>query len=200
MKTIITISREFASGGREIGKKVAEELGYKYYDKELLQLIAQKEGYDVNFLEEMGEYKTDSLIYNLSTMGLYGAPSALGGGMSASDKIYVLQANLIKKIAETEPCVIVGRAADYILKDNPNCLNVFIYSDFESRRIRAEKLLKTDKNIEKILKKKDKSRANHYRHYTDRVWGVAKNYDISLNSGKIGFDKCAEIIVDVAKI
>lgn len=199
MKTIITISREYASGGSVIGKKVADILGYKYYDKELLQIIAKKEGYDINFLEEMGEYKTDSLMYNLSTMGMYGTPSALGGEMSASDRIYVLQANLIKKLASAEPCVIVGRAADYILRDYKNRLDVFICSDTESRIERAKILLKTDNDIEKALKKKDKTRQRHYRHYTDREWGLAKNYDISLNSGKIGFDKCASTIADIAK-
>lgn len=200
-KSVITISREFGSGGREIGKAVAEKLGIGYYDKELISLAAKESGVSPEVFEQVDERATNSLLYSLS-MGVYD----LGSGyspirdMPINDKLYLLQHKIIKDIA-AEPCVIIGRCADYVLRERANCIKVFIHADLDIRTQRA--ILKYDlpkAKAESIVRKTDKTRANYYHFYSDKKWGRAENYDLSINSGVIDQDQAVELIMEYVRI
>lgn len=194
MKRIITISREFGSGGRTIGRKAAEKLGIAFYDKELIEKVAEKSGLSKKFIEEGGEYSPTKSIFSYSFVGRN------IDGMSVEDYVFSIQRKIIRELAEKESCVIVGRCADYILNDRDDVLNVFIHSDMDKRAERIVKLYgETDKSPEKRLKEKDKKRSINYKYCTDRVWGMCQNYDITLNSGNIGIDKCVDIIAELFK-
>ena len=195
---VITISREFGSGGRTIAKAVAERLGYGFYDKALVERIANESGYSKDFVERRGEdaTSTSSFLFNLSRSGSGGYDGVSG----VSDKLYVIQHNIIKSLPGEGPCVIVGRCADYILKEYDNALHVFIYADMQFKADRIVTLYgERDDVPEKRLEEKDKKRKVYYKNYTGRIWGMSSNYDISLNSGKLGIESCIDIIVDLAK-
>ena len=195
-KNIITISRQFGSGGRTVGRMLAERLGIPFYDKELVKQVADETGFDVKFIEENGEFSPSKSIFSFAMS--QGIP-VVQNGLSMSDFIFCVQRQVILKLAE-QPCVIVGRGADYILRDREDCFNVFIHADVQSRAERIVKLYgESEKRPEQRLADKDKKRKIYYKHYTDREWGDAKNYDICLNSGKIGIDKCVELILDAIK-
>ena len=196
MKNIITISREFGSGGRSIGKMVAQKLGYSFYDRALVNEVAARSGFSPEFIEESGEYANarNSLLFALATANQYSV-----NGVSMQDKLYLEQTNIIKEIAEKGRCVIVGRCADYILRDCPDSLHVFICSDMESRAKRiVERYGQQDRSPEKRLKDKDQKRQVYYKNYTGRAWGDVKNYGICLNSGLLGIDTCVDLIVQAA--
>ncbi len=184
---VITISREFGSGGRTIGKKVAKKLGIPCYDAMLIQKIAEESGYAADYIREEGEYATGgwlSTVFTDRTMG-----------MTNQDKLWIIQSRVITELAEKASCVIVGRCADYILRDKADCLNVFIHASMEKR---AERIVteygEREETPEQRLKEKDKRRAAYHRFYTDMKWGHAQNYHVCLDSGKLGLDKCVEII------
>lgn len=184
---VITISREFGSGGRTIGRKVAEKLGIPCYDAMLIQKIVEESGYAADYIREEGEYATGgwlSTVFTDRTMG-----------MTNQDKLWTIQSRVITELAEKASCVIVGRCADYILRDKADCLNVFIHASLEKR---AERIVteygEREETPEQRLKEKDKRRAAYHRFYTDMKWGHAQNYHICLDSGKLGIDKCVEII------
>lgn len=187
---IITISREFGSGGRTIGKRTAEKLGIACYDAELIQKIAKESGFAENYVKEEGEYATGGRF----------APFLANRAMGPTnqDMLWNIQRKIIIELAEKEPCVIVGRCADYILKDMADCLKVFIYADMEHR---AERIVKEygerEETPKQRLREKDKRRAAYHRFYTDMKWGHAQNYNICLDSGVLGIDKCVEIIADL---
>ena len=197
MKRIITISREFGSGGRSIGKLVAEKLGYRFFDSELVNKVAQRSGFSPEFIEESGEYASarSSLLFALATASQYSAD-----GLSMHDRLYIEQTKIIEEIAAEGDCVIVGRCADFILRDRKDCLNVYIHADMESRAKRiVERYGECDKSPEKRLTEKDQKRKVYYKNYTGRNWGQAQNYDICLNSGALGIETCAELIVQACK-
>ena len=197
---VITISRQFGTGGRTIGKAVAKRLGIPYYDKELVDAVAKESGFSHEFIEEIGEYAsvTSSFLFNIAVSA---HPMGLVDSMSVSDKLYVCQTNVIKDLAEKGPCVIVGRCSDYILKERPNTLHIFIHADMEHRKERIlEKYGETNQPAEKRLKDKDQKRKVYYKHYTNQNWGEADNYDICLDAGALGIDKCIDIICDVAEM
>lgn len=183
---IITVSREFGSGGRTIGKQVAKELGIPCYDNELIQKIASESGFDEHYVKDAGEYDSGGFLSIFSSRAF---------GDANADLIRKAQCKIILQLAEKEPCVIVGRCADYILRDKADCLRVFIHADKDFRMNRIIKVYgETDIPTEQRLKKKEKRRAAYHRFYTNMKWGQSKNYDITLNSGTPGIDKCAEII------
>ncbi len=195
---IITISREFGSGGRSIGREVANQLGIPFYDKELVEQVALESGFAPQFIEEHGEHapSRSRLAYAFSHQGIPG----LMNGMSTADFLWSIQCNVIMQLAEKGPCVIVGRNADYILKDRQDCLDVFIHADMDFRADRIVRLYgESEKSPEARLNEKDKRRMVNYQHYTGRTWGQAKNYDLCLNSGKLGIDECVSMIVDIVK-
>ena len=183
---VITISREFGSGGRTIGKKVAEQLGIPCYDSELIQKIAEESGFDAKFVQEAGEYAPGGFLSNLSSRIF---------GPTNEDYLWKIQYQIISRLAGQGPCVIVGRCADYILRDKADCLRVFIHADmaFRAKRI-VEVYGEREASPEQRLKEKDKRRAAYHRFYTDMKWGHAQNYDLTLNSGTLGIDRCAELI------
>jgi cytidylate kinase len=196
-RKIITIGREFGSGGRTIGRLAAETLGVGFYDKELVKRVAVETGFDQNYVEQAGEYAPGKnwLTAALSSAGTRGAIN----GMSVDDFLWVIQRKVILELAEHEPCVIVGRCADYILREANRCLNVFIHADMAVRADRIVRLYgETEKSPEKRLEEKDKKRKLYYKYFTGREWGISQNYHLSLDSGAIGIEKCAGIIVDLA--
>ncbi|MDD6643939.1 MAG: cytidylate kinase-like family protein [Firmicutes bacterium] len=197
MKRIITISREFGSGGRSVGKLVAEKLGYRFYDRELVNKVAERSGFSPEFIEESGEYASarSSLLFALATASQYSAD-----GLSMHDRLYIEQTKIIEELAAEGDCVIVGRCADFILRDWKECLHVFIHADMESRAKRiVERYGEGDRSAEKRLAEKDQKRKVYYKNYTGRNWGQAQNYDLCLNSGVLGVETCAELIVQACK-
>lgn len=197
MKRIVTISREFGSGGRSIGRLVAEKLGYRFYDRELVNKVAERSGFSPEFIEESGEYASarSSLLFALATAGQYSAD-----GLSMHDRLYIEQTKIVEEIAGEGECVIVGRCADFILREWKNCLHVFIHANMESRIKRiVERYGESEQSPEKRLAEKDQKRKVYYKNYTGRRWGQAQNYDICLNSGVLGTEACAELIVQACK-
>lgn len=190
---IITISREFGSGGRTIGKKVAEQLQIAYYDEEIVSEIAKESGLAESFVKEQGEYANTSshFLFNFNNWG-NGMTSTL------SDRLYVLQRNLICELAEKGPCVIVGRCADYVLRERRDCLNVFVHANMEFRADRIVRLYGEKEDApQKRLEEKDKKRSTYYKYYTNRTWGKAQNYHLCLDSGMLGVEHCVQIICEV---
>ena len=197
-KKIITISREFGSGGRSIGRKVAEKLGIPFYDKELVDQIAMESGFAPQFVEEHGEHSPGKSFFSYA-FAHHGVPGVMNG-LSTADFLWNIQCNVILQLADKGPCVIVGRNADYILKDRKDCLLTFIHADMEFRADRIVRLYgESEKSPEVRLQEKDKRRRVNYQHYTGRTWGTAQNYDICLNSSVIGIDECADIIIALAQ-
>ena len=197
-KKIITISREFGSGGRTIGHKVAEALGIPFYDKELVEHIALESGFAPKFIEEHGEHSPGKSLFSYA-FAPQGVPGVMNG-LSTADFLWNIQCNVILQLAEKGPCVIVGRNADYILKDREDCLHAYIHADLAYRADRIVRLYgESEKSPEARLQEKDKRRRVNYQHYTGRTWGTAQNYDICLNSSTIGIDACADIIVSMVK-
>lgn len=191
MKSIITISRQYGSGGRFIAKKLAERLGIPFYDNEIITMAAKESGYAENIFEKAEQISTHSLLYSLSMFG-----TAAGVyGLPLSDKVYLVQSDIIKKCADKGSCVIVGRCSDYVLRDYDNVINLYIYSDAEHKKARAVKYYGIDeKNAASEIEHKDKKRATYYNYYTSQRWGDAENYHLSLNSDSIGIDSAVDVL------
>ena len=192
---IVTISRQFGAGGHTLGHLVAEKLGIPFYDSEIIEQAVADTGFSPAFVREAGEYAstTHSFLFNLA---LSHSVAAGPGEMSNYDKIYIAQAKIIRDLAEKSPCVIVGRCADYILRERNDVFNVFIHAD---DAYRAQRVLESygetpGKSIEERLEEKDKKRSLYYRHYTDREWGDLENSHLILDRGALGIDKCVAII------
>jgi cytidylate kinase len=200
-KKIITISRQFGSAGRSIGKKVAQELGIPYYDKELIKQVAEKTGFSPEFIENIGEYAPSKSIFAYAlSFPLGNAGGGTINGMSASDFLWVMQRQVILDLAEKGPCVIVGRCADYILRDRDDCLHTFIHASKESRAERIVRVYgESEKSPEARLDDKDGRRAVNYKHFTGRDWGRCENYHLALDSGALGIDTCVELICKMAQ-
>ena len=197
-KKIITISREFGSGGRTIGRLVAQKLGVPFYDKELVKQISVESGFAPNFVEENGEHAPGRSFFAYA-FAPQGVPGIMNG-LSTNDFLWNIQCSVIMQIADEGPCVIVGRNADYILKDREDVLHVFIHADDEFRQDRIVKLYgQSEKSPAARVAEKDKRRKVNYQHYTGRNWGDAQNFDLCLDSAKLGVEECADIIVDIVK-
>lgn len=198
---VITIGRQFGSGGRSIGEKLSQKLGIAFYDKELISLAAKESGISPEVFHDVDEKAANSLLYSLS-MGMYGFGSGFSamGDLPVNDKLYLLQHRIIKEIAEKESCVIVGRCADFVLRENPNCVNIFIYADMAYRKEQSVKKHGIDAaRAEHIINKTDKSRANYYSFYSGQKWGMASNYDLCINSSKMDEDKIVDLIIEYVK-
>ena len=201
-KYIITIARQFGSGGREIGQALAEKLGIDFYDKELISLAAKESGVDPKIFENVDERATNSLLYSLS-MGLFSIGTGFSsmGDLPVNDKLYILQHKIIKQLAEKGPCVIVGRCADYILADNKDCVSVFIHANLDYRTERAVRVHNVDEaRAEQIVTKTDRTRANYYSFYSGHRWGMAENYDLCIDSSKLGKEQIVDLIIDYLKM
>ena len=194
-KKIITISREFGSGGRTMGRKIAEKLGIPFYDKELVDQIAVESGFAPKFVEEHGEHSPTGSFFSYA-FAPQGVPGIMNG-LSTADFLWNIQCNVILQLADQGPCVIVGRNADYILKDRADALHVYVFADVPYRAERIVRLYgESEKSPEQRLAEKDKRRRVNYQHYTGRTWGMAQNYDLCLDTGVLGEDYCAEIVVN----
>ncbi len=196
-KNIITISREFGSGGRSIGRLVAQKLDIPFYDKELVNQIALESGFAPKFVEDHGEDSPGTSLFSYA-FAPQGVPGVMNG-LSTADFLWNIQCSVILQLAEKGPCVIVGRNADYILKDRKDTLNVFIHADMDFRADRIVRLYgESEKSPQNRLNEKDKRRKVNYQHYTGRNWGEAKNYDLCLKSSTLGIETCADIIAEMA--
>ncbi|MCP1101706.1 cytidylate kinase [Aequitasia blattaphilus] len=195
MKTIITIGRQFGSAGREIGYKVAEDLGIKLYDKEMLDRAAKESGIAEELFETHDEKPTSSFLYSL-VMDTY----SLGYSTAYSDmpinyKIFLAQFDAIKKMAAEEPCILVGRCADYALADNENLLSVYIHASIEARTKRIARIYNlTEGKAKEMIHKTDKKRASYYNYYTNKKWGAAESYHACLNSSALGINGTVDAI------
>lgn len=195
-KKIITISRQFGSGGRGIGKLLADRLDIPFYDKELIELASKESGIDERIFKSEGE-ETGRFYQVLGAIG-YALGSPAGGiyEYSINDHLYLVQANIIEQLANEGPCVIVGRCADYVLEDREDVLNIYLCADMDERLRRVIDEYHVEDADEAMLCKVDKRRSNYYQYYTDRVWGKAENYDLCINTGKFDTDAIIGMIVD----
>ena len=191
---IITIGRQFGSGGHEIGEKLAKKLGIKFYDKELINLIAKQSGLCEKVLESYDEKPTNSLLYSI-VMDIY--PSVMYTGPTIDQQIYQANYDTIRRLADGEPCVIVGRCADYILRDHPELVSVFVHanSDFRAARI-AEEYKLPDAKVRDLLVKTDKKRASYYNFQSEKQWGAASSYNLCIESSEVGIDGAVDLIMD----
>ncbi len=201
MNTIITLGRQLGSNGKIIGQNLAEKLGYKFYDKEIIARIAKENGLSEAVFSEMDEKPTTSLLYSLvmgvqSTKGLYYQYNDFLNG----DNLFKLQVDLIRKIAKEGPCVIVGRCADYILRDEPGLISLFLYADTEAR---VKTLMGRDGMSEKeargAVSKADKRRSNYYNFYTNRTWGNVNNYNLCIDTASLPKEKCVDFLLSYIK-
>ena len=197
-KKIITISREFGSGGRTVGRLIAQQLDIPFYDSELVKQISLESGFAPKFVEEHGEHSPGNSLFSYA-FAPQGVPGVMNG-LSTADFLWNIQCSVILQIADQGPCVIVGRNADYILKDRKDALHVYIHADMDYRADRIVRLYgDSEKSPQTRLKEKDKRRSVNYQHYTGRNWGAAENYDICLNTAKIGVDNAAQVILSLLK-
>lgn len=193
-KKIITISREFGSGGRFIGEKVAKKLGIAYYDKNIINEIAEKSGLSPKYIQESAELSPRKGLFAYALAGRDVT------GKSVEDIVYEAQRKVILELAEKESCVIIGRNADFILKDRDDVLNVFIHGDMPEKTQRICRLYNvSEQDAVKMMADTDKRRMTNYNFYTDQKWGKASNYTLCLNSSQIGYEDCEKIILECAK-
>ena len=193
-KRIITISREFGSGGRFIGEEVAKKLGIAYYDKNIISQIAEKSGLSPDYIQESAELSPKKGLFAYALAGRDIT------GRSVEDMVYETQRKVILELARKEPCVIIGRNADYILKDRDDVLNVFIHGDMPEKIKRITGLYNVkEKEAVKMMADTDKRRRTNYNFYTDQNWGKASNYTLCLNSSQLGYDRCEMIIMECVK-
>ena len=198
---IITIGREYGSGGRQIGQALAERLGISYYDKEIISLAAKKSGLSDEFIANNEQRVRSSLIPSFATTVPYQNGFFSGQYLPLAENIFISQAQVIRDIASRESAVIVGRCADYILAGRENTINVFIHAPMEARVKRIMALHNLDEAAAiKEIATSDKERGNHYFRYTDMKWGKAQNYDVCINSALMGVDKTVEMLADLARI
>ena len=197
---VITISRQFGSGGRLIGQKLAEDMGMGYYDKVLLALAAEKSGLSPDFIERLEEQASSSFLFNLSTASQASSNFFYQYDVPLNDKAFFAQAAVIKELADKENCVIVGRCAEHILRDRPDCLKVFICASKETRLKRLiDEYGMGEKEAKDRLDRLDKGRANYYKHYTGEQWGSIQNHDLCINTDVSGVDGAVALIKTMIK-
>lgn len=198
MNTVFTIGRQFGSGGRQVGQELAERLGIPFYDKELIALSARESGLSESLFASADEKPAGGLFYSLM-MGAYPATAGVfgAGDMPLNDQLFLIQSKTIKKLAEDGPCVIVGRCADYVLRDYPNMLSIFIHANLEERIKRAIDVYHIpEEKAEDTCLKTDKKRANFYNYYSDQKWGMCRTYHLSIDSSRLGINHCVDLILD----
>lgn len=192
-RSIITLSREYCTGGRQIAQRVAEQLGIPFYDKELITLAAKESGLSEEAIAASEKRRTGSLLYGLYTMG---------ADLPLSDQVYIIQSRVIQSLAEKGPCVIVGRCADYVLRERPGVLSLFLHAPMEHRKqlgLQAGDLPDDAeaRALDALIEKEDKRRASYYNYYTEYRWGAAEHYDLCLDV-RLGEDTCVDLILRAA--
>ena len=197
MERIITIGREYGSGGREIGRRLAEKLQFAFFDYQIVTELAKRTAFAEEYILSIQE-KRPYPVLPVPTVRMWAPPNPM---LDQHLEVFLKESEVIRDMADKAPCVIVGRCADFILKDQPDCLHIFIHSDMAHRAARVrERYGETSKPMEKRLQEKDSKRKVYYKHYTNRNWGEAENYDVCLDSGTLGVDKCVEIVCDIAQM
>ena len=201
MNTIITIGRQYGSGGKEIGKKLSELYGIPFYDKELLKIAAKESGICEERFESFDEEPTTSFLYSLVMDPYALGYNAASFDMPLNQKVFLASFDAIKKVADEGPCIIVGRCADYALRDYDNCLNIFVHApmDFKRQRIHDQYDIPMDK-VEETSAKMDKQRSGYYNYYTSRKWGDIRNYHLSIDTGLFGVEGAVELIRQAIEI
>lgn len=204
MSRVITVGRQFGSGGRDVGQKIAAALGIPYYDKELVEKAAEKSNISSEAVKEIDERATNSLLYSIVTggFGMKGLNTPLFYEMPMNDKFFIAQSEVIKELAREGDCVIVGRCADYVLENEADVdiFSLFIYAPIDFRTMRVARDLNLPENRAKDhIQKTDKQRRTYYDYYTSRSWGNMTNYDLCINTGKISIDKAAELVINYLK-
>ncbi|MBQ7955028.1 MAG: cytidylate kinase-like family protein [Lachnospiraceae bacterium] len=201
-KIVITIARQYGSGGKTVGKMVADELGIPFYSRDIIRMASEDSGISEALFGEADEKLRKNFLFRLSKNIYDGDLIPPESDDFVSDKnLFNYQAKIIKQLAETESCVIVGRCADYVLRDYPNVMSVFVHADEEFCFDRAmERNSMPPRELEKYIAKIDKYRGDYYKYYTGQDWTDARNYDLCLNSGKLGFEKCKEEILAYRKV
>ncbi len=198
MKKLVTISREYGSGGRTIGKLVADKLNVPFYDKEIIEMAVEGSDYSKEVLETAELRAKSSIIYSLAAA--FSFSEGQGESLPVNDKLFLAQFQVIKEIGETDAGVIIGRCADYVLKDKPGVTNIFIHAEKEDRIRRAiEKYGVSEERAQAVVDDYDKARANYYSYHTSNRWGDYRNYNLSINTSYISEEKTAEMIVDYIK-
>lgn len=201
MLPVITISRQFGSGGHEVGEKLARQLDVPFYDKALIAMAAKQSGLSEEVFASADEKASSSLLYSM-VMGSYSFGARVPGinEMPINDKLFLIQSDIIKKAAEEGPCVIIGRCADYILREHGNCMNVFIHASKEERvRRSVAKKDCEERKASDFVTKKDKQRANYYNFYSNKRWDDLQNYDITIDTSRFTVDEAVELLMDAAK-
>ncbi len=197
---IITISRQCGSGGHSIGSELAKRLDVPFYDKEIIEIAAKESGFHQKFIEEQEEHMNRSLLFNIARHVAYAGRGSYADYQPLQDQLYFTQVKVVKEIAEKGSGVIVGRCADYILRDRKDVLNVFIHADMAFKKKHCmERGQFSEEVMEDLIRRRDKLRADHYRYYTDRKWGDAMNYHLCLDSSVFGIEKCVSMIEDACK-
>ena len=201
MLPVITISRQFGSGGHEVGEKLARQLDVPFYDKALIAMAAKQSGLSEEVFANADEKATSSLLYSM-VMGSYSFGARVPGinEMPINDKLFIIQSDIIKKAAADGPCVIIGRCADYILREHENCLNVFVHASKEERVRRS--IAKKDceeRKASDFVTKKDKQRANYYNFYSNKRWDDLQNYDVTIDTSRFTIDQAVELLIDAAR-
>ena len=200
MPISICFGRQFGSGGREIARAVANELGFEFYDKELITLAAKESGLDVDTARELDERHTGSLLYSIVTDGGHFINGAYGNHLPNNDRLYIAQSNIIKDISTKENAVFVGRCANHILAEKKNVIKVFIYANDSDRVERIMQLHDcTEKKAEEMISKADKKRKSYYNFYTGKKWGSMTEHDLCVNSSLLGIEGTAKLIADFAR-
>ena len=201
---IVTIARQYGSGGHEVGEIVAREFGFDFHDKSLIELAAQKSGIDMDLLRKADEDVTPSFLYSIAIGNFNMYPLSINMSpyeMPINDKLFNLQADIIKEAAESSPCVFVGRCADYVLNSNKNVIKVYIYASAEERSKRISKIEGVSESDARVLiYKNDKRRANYYNYYTSLKWGKSDNYNLMIDTGAVGVEGAAKIIGEYIKL
>ena len=200
---IVTIARQFGSGGREVGEMVAKDLGFDYHDKSLISMAAEKSGINPEILKNTDEKATPSFLYSIAMGGMGMVPFSHGMPYDTpiNDKLFVLQSGIIEELAKSKSCVFIGRCADFVLRDFENVIRVFIYADIEKRAENVAFRNKITFNEAKSLAVKlDKKRANYYSYYTSKKWGRSENYDLMIDTTRIGNEGAAKIIEEYVKL
>ncbi len=199
---VVTIARQFGSGGRKIGKKVADQLGISFYDKKLITLAAKESGIDPEVLKTVDEKAANSLLYALSlgAAAAFDTTFHIEPQLPMNDRLFLIQHDIIKKIS-ADPCVIVGRCSDYILRERSDCVKIFIYADIEDRIKYAKEVYRIPEDkVTAVISRTDKSRSDYYNYYSDKTWGDPENYDLCINSGKLGIENSAKLIISYLKL
>ena len=201
-KKIVTISRQYGSGGRYIGENLAKAMGVPCYDEKLIDMVAKESGFAQSFVAEKGERMTGSLLFNIaSSLSFANNVFSTNNGVTLQDEIYFTQNRIIKELADKGPCVIVGRCADYALSEYKDCFSVFVHADTDWRINRlSQKHNKTAKEAKDMINKTDKSRSSYYNYYTNKKWGAASSYNLCVDSSKLGIDGAAKAIIQAIEI